>query len=650
MGVSTDFGDQTALGRRTPASELSRSAVVVRFLIGLAGFATLAVLVILHPPVLNQLFLSCVIGMVLAEALLKVRVTPGGYFAISFVFVLVYFSIVGALGAALLDAVARTVIWLIDNARKGKRKQTTLFAFFSIGQSVLAILAGGLLVEMILGRPALFRWISFRPTLAIEIFALGIFLAFAFLSSAATYARAGWLEVRTALWPTTILWLGVSLAANIPFAILVMLVARTTGFLVASMLILSFLVAIALILKLNVSLRAGSDELKVVNRIAGALNATLDLNEIFRILARESKNVLGWDGFFVAIGERSAPEIKIIFMTEGGSEISSRSLRNGTGLTGRAIQSGELIYYEKGEKGNDENDEDSLRGGKRRPHSIVVAPMKFNGQPIGAISLQSIRSDVYGPSQFRLLQTIAGQAASAIRNAQLFQSEQKAKSERDEFFALVTHEIKNPLTSIKGYTELAEGSLEADDREGIRESLGVIRSEAGRILRLTEDLLDASRLAAGKFSMKTEQFDLRAVVSQVAARYAATSSHTIKTSFDEGMGEFKGDSVRLGQVVENLLSNAVKYSPPGTQISVSVQLLNGKVTMAVRDQGMGISPEKLPLIFERFYRVEEGGQSVKGTGVGLFVTRQIVEMHGGTVSVESSLGKGSVFTVTLPAA
>lgn len=649
MGVSADLGDQTALGRRTPASELSRSAVIVRSLIGLAGFATLAVLVVLHRPALNQLFLFFAIGMVLAEALLRVRVTPGGYFSISFVFILVYFSIVGALGAALLDAVARTVIWLLDNARKGKKKQTPLYAFFSIGQSVLAILSGGLLVELILGRPALFRWISFRPTLAIEIFALGIFLAFALLISAATYARAGWLEVRTALWPTTILWLGVSLAATVPFAILVMLVSRTTGFLVASLLVLSFLVAIALILKLNVSLRAGNDEMKVVNRIAGALNATLDLAEIMRILARESKQVLGWDGFFVAIGERTSPEIKIIFMTEGGSEISNRALRNGTGLTGRAIQSGELIYYEKGEKENDVNDEDSLRGGKRRPRSIVVAPMLFNGEPIGALSLQSIRSDVYGPSQFRLLQTIAGQAASAIRNAQLFQSEQKAKSERDEFFALVTHEIKNPLTSIKGYTELAEGSLEADDREGTRESLGVIRSEAGRILRLTEDLLDASRMAAGKFSMKSEQVDLRSVVSQVASRYAATSSHTVSTSFDEGIGEVKGDSVRLGQVVENLLSNAVKYSPPGTQISVSVQRVNGQVKMAVRDQGMGISTEKLPLIFERFYRVEEAGQSVKGTGVGLFVTRQIVEMHGGTISVESSVGNGSVFTVTLPA-
>jgi len=648
MGVRADFGDQTALGRRTPASELSRSAVVVRSLIGLGGFALLAVLGVLHPPPLSQLFVLFVVGMVMAEALLRVRVTPGGYFSISFIFVLIYFSTVGALGAALLDAVARTIAWLIDNARKGKKKQTPLYAFFSIGQSVLAILAGGYLVELVLGRPALFRWISFRPTLSIEIFALGIFLSHAVLSSVATYARAGWPEVRTALWPTTILWLGVSLAANVPFAILLLLVARTTGFPVASLLVFSFVVGTTLILKLNVSLRAGNDEMKVVNRIAGALNATLDLAEIFRILARESKQVLGWDGFFVAIGERTSPEIKIIFMTEGGSEISNRSLRNGAGLTGRAIQSGELIYYEKGEKENDVNDEDSLRGGKRRPRSIVVAPMLFNGAPIGAISLQSIRSDVYGPSQFRLLQTIAGQAASAIRNAQLFQSEQKAKGERDEFFALVTHEIKNPLTSIKGYTELAEGSLEEGDREATKESLGVIRSEAGRILRLTEDLLDASRLAAGKFSMTSEQVDLKTIVSQIAGRYAATSSHSVRTSFDEEIGQVTGDPVRLGQVVENLLSNAVKYSPPQTQISVSVQRANGHVKMAFHDQGIGIPSEKLPFIFERFYRVEEGGQSIKGTGVGLFVTKQIVEMHGGTISVESSVGKGSVFTVTLP--
>jgi signal transduction histidine kinase len=397
-----------------------------------------------------------------------------------------------------------------------------------------------------------------------------------------------------------------------------------------------------------VQLRHGNEELKALNRIGTLISASLDQSQLFRILARESRRVLPWDGFFIALTEKGSEEVQLTFMTSSGDEITQRSMQRGTGLTGRALKTGETILYERGDK--DPAEEEGPLGGKKA-RSIVVAPMKFNEEIIGAISVQSFQSDVYRQSELRLLQTIAAQAAVAVRNAQLFRSEQTAKNERDEFLSLVTHEIKNPLTSIQGYADIGEKALESGDRELVIEALSVVRTETKRILRLTEDLLDASKAAAGKFTVKFEVVPLGPLVREIVSRYEATTRRSITYQEEEKVSPVKADPVRLSQVIENLVSNAVKYSPPGSPISVTLQQNGGYVRLSVTDQGLGIPPEKLPLIFERFYRVTDGGGTeVKGTGLGLFITREIVRMHGGEIQVESTPEKGSTFTVDLPAA
>jgi signal transduction histidine kinase len=256
--------------------------------------------------------------------------------------------------------------------------------------------------------------------------------------------------------------------------------------------------------------------------------------------------------------------------------------------------------------------------------------------------------DAYREQQLRLLETIAGQAAIAVRNAKLFESETRAKNERDEFLSLVTHEIKNPLTSIRGYAAIVRESAGRGDVAPIGEAVRVIEAESAKILRLTEDLLDASRMSAGRFSVRLEKVDLASIARQVVQKYEATSSHKFDCHLPASTAPLKGDPIRLSQVVENLVSNAVKYSPPGSTVHLAMRWEARTVFLSIRDEGGGIPPERLSFLFERFYRVEEEGSLVKGTGLGLFISREIIRMHGGNISVESNVGQGSKFTVELP--
>lgn len=225
----------------------------------------------------------------------------------------------------------------------------------------------------------------------------------------------------------------------------------------------------------------------------------------------------------------------------------------------------------------------------------------------------------------------------------------KKATHRDDLLSFVSHEMKNPLTSITGFASFAEDAVKNHDQELALESLQVVRCEAQRVLRLAEDLLDIAQVSAGKFSVKMEQLDLRAVVQKIADRYSAVAGRRIEIV---APGEFPciaGDSVRLGQVIENLVSNATKYSPDETPIRITMLCDDSRVTVCVWNNGPAIPPEQLPLIFKRFSRLKNGcARSVKGAGLGLYISKQIVELHGGTIDVFSSEGEGTCFTLALP--
>ena len=213
-----------------------------------------------------------------------------------------------------------------------------------------------------------------------------------------------------------------------------------------------------------------------------------------------------------------------------------------------------------------------------------------------------------------------------------------------EFLALASHELKNPLAAISGFAQLLQRRGIYDERATAR-----IISQAAHMDRLLDDLLDVARLESGQLDITRAPMDLvevvRACTEQVQAQAQA---HTLR--FETATEQLEGswDTLRLRQVLDNLLSNAIKYSPDGGEITVRVEEAGHDARVSVRDRGAGILPEALSLIFDRFYRTEHAAAGPEGFGIGLYVAKSIVELHGGRIAVTSELGHGSTFSFTLP--
>lgn len=221
---------------------------------------------------------------------------------------------------------------------------------------------------------------------------------------------------------------------------------------------------------------------------------------------------------------------------------------------------------------------------------------------------------------------------------------------KTEFVSIVSHEIRTPLTGILGFSEmLRDEPLEAAE---VREYAADIHGEAQRLGRLVNDMLDLDRMRSGRMRLDIRTIDLNAIVREAVVRAGkATDSHVLTAVLDPDLPPIEGDHDRIVQVVANLLGNAVKYSREGGTIVVVTRAGTAEVVIDVRDQGIGIPEEALPTIFERFTRVESDEmRGISGTGLGLPIVKEIVELHGGRVSAVSAPGRGSTFSVVLPVA
>ena len=228
---------------------------------------------------------------------------------------------------------------------------------------------------------------------------------------------------------------------------------------------------------------------------------------------------------------------------------------------------------------------------------------------------------------------------------------QKLEDMQRDFVANVSHELKTPLTTIKSYTEtLMDGAV--DDPETARSFLGIVDNEADRMNRLVKDLLQLSRLEQRQERMNFLEGNIVDLVRQCMVKVDMTAQqkgHQLNALFDSGMNiRVLMDKDRMEQVILNILSNAIKYTPDGGRIDVDIDTSGREVSIIVSDNGIGISEEELPRIFERFYRVDKArSRKMGGTGLGLAITKQIVEEHQGTITAESTLGKGTKFIITL---
>ncbi|SET34530.1 GAF domain-containing sensor histidine kinase [Stigmatella erecta] len=288
--------------------------------------------------------------------------------------------------------------------------------------------------------------------------------------------------------------------------------------------------------------------------------------------------------------------------------------------------------------------------------SYLVAPLKARGRTLGAITFAYTGSHrSYRRSDLRLAMELAARAGLAVDNALLYGASQEAVRLRDEFLAVASHELKTPLTPLNLRLQSLRREL---DRRGstpvnparVQEHVAALQRQCKRLGTLVDSLLDVSRLEAGVLVLDRESLDLTALVRDVISRFSAQAARTGTPLDVQATGPIVGnwDRVRLEQVVSSLVSNALKYGM-GHPVHIQIEQGPAGARLTVRDEGIGIPPEHLPRIFERFERAVSA-EHFGGLGLGLYLTRHLVEALGGTIHATSELGRGATFQVELPLA
>jgi PAS domain S-box-containing protein len=292
--------------------------------------------------------------------------------------------------------------------------------------------------------------------------------------------------------------------------------------------------------------------------------------------------------------------------------------------------------------------------------SLLILPLRTRREILGALVIAANDPDrAMNDEKLPLAEILAERAALAIENAKLYTEQVDARRKvedlsrlKDEFLSIASHELRTPVTSIKGYTQLAKTLIRENDLRTSEEYLDIALDQIDRMSRLILELLDVSRIETGRLEIRREPIPWTTFVNDVVHRHhTAVSERRFQLNLPVGHKRVLGDRDRLEQVLGNLMENAVKYSPDGSEILVTVEDKGDQIVTSVADRGIGIPTDELGQVFERFHRGRQvSSTNYGGLGLGLYITKQIVERHGGTIWVESREGQGTTFSFALPIA
>lgn len=273
---------------------------------------------------------------------------------------------------------------------------------------------------------------------------------------------------------------------------------------------------------------------------------------------------------------------------------------------------------------------------------MAVPVVSQSGFIIGALVFGHPETGMFTYDHEALVASIASQAAIALDNAKLYEEINILNSKKDTFIGFASHELKTPLTTIKGYLQLAEAAeIPAKD------ILPKISKQLARLEGIIADLLDISKIQAGKLDLHFSKCELKEILKE-SIESVDFSNHTIELDSPSEELILYADQQKITQVLVNLLTNAVKYSAPETNITVSALIFGDDVQISVTDHGIGIPQEHLDKIFNQFYRISSDNKAPKGMGLGLYLSREIMEGHSGKIWAESTTGQGSTFYIRFP--
>jgi GAF domain-containing protein len=405
-------------------------------------------------------------------------------------------------------------------------------------------------------------------------------------------------------------------------------------------------------------------ELRALGEVGQAVSSTLELETVLTTIVSRAVQLSGTYAGIIYEYDEALEELHLRASYRMEEELveayRAAPLRLGQGATGRAATTRMPVPVV------DLLNEPELGAPRIRPilaqlgyQSLLAVPLLLEQRIMGALTVYRRETGGFAPEIVNLLQTFATQSVLAIQNARLFREiEDKSRQieaanrHKSEFLANMSHELRTPLNAIIGFSEVLGERMFGELNEKQAEYTEDILSSGRHLLSLINEILDLSKVEAGRMELELAAFDLPLAIdnARTFVRERATKHGvTLDVAVDERLGDFVGDERKIKQILLNLLSNAVKFTPEGGRIGINARQAHGVVEISVSDTGIGIAPEDQATIFEEFRQV--GGDYAhkkEGTGLGLTLAKKFVELHGGRIWVESEIGKGSKFTFTLP--
>lgn len=387
-------------------------------------------------------------------------------------------------------------------------------------------------------------------------------------------------------------------------------------------------------------------ELEAVYGISRAVSRAVDIETVLNEVTQLARPVFIFDNF-VLYSNRDDGAIEPKYARAiGRGRAREADLAWGEATANEAYQSGQTVLRVE-ELAEASEDRMSAR-------YFLGLPLKLGDQVMGALIFIRFGGPDYTPDQIHLADFIAVHVAQLLEHRQLvarianLEAQRRLDHLQDDFIAMISHELLTPLGFIKGYaTTLMREDTNWDDCSR-REFLSIIDEESDRLRELIDNLLDSSRLQAGTLHMNFQPLRLDTLLKDISLR-ATSRDENMKIKLDIGPKglQIQADPARLAQVFDNLLSNAAKYAPSST-VTINLDQVDSMVRIALKDNGPGIAPEHLEHLFKRFYRVPGQNTSIRGTGLGLYICRQIIQAHHGEIIAESTIGHGTTFYIYLP--
>jgi signal transduction histidine kinase len=404
-------------------------------------------------------------------------------------------------------------------------------------------------------------------------------------------------------------------------------------------------------------------ELRALGDVSQAVSSTLDLEKVLETIVAHAVQLSGTDCGVIYEYDEAAQEFNLRASHRMEEEVveglRAARVRLGEGATGRAATTRMPVQIP------DILDQRELSGTSARPlitrlgyRSLLSVPLLREQQILGGLTIWRRQPGDFKPEVVNLLQTFATQSALAIHNARLLRELQEkghqlelASKYKSQFLASMSHELRTPMNAVLGYTRMLLMNVYGELPEKVRDVHQRIDKSGRHLLGLINDVLDFSKIEAGQLSLTINPYSIKDVIQGVIASMqplATEKNLPLKVMVPADLPALSGDERRISQVLVNLVGNAIKFTDSG-EVRVEVTRADGSFMVSVADTGPGIAATDQERIFEEFRQAQSSTTQKKGgTGLGLAIAKRIVELHGGKISVESEIGKGSKFTFTLP--